>query len=211
MRFRFTPALEQLGDRVNPSTLATAPFDVWDYTPTMTRQITIVEDLSEDGEHRTTLEGQECLVFFLGGIPSAEPVDVPKYWVFGTEVPGGSSGTTVPRRNLVTLHSADLNNDGLITFRDQVVSLAGGADQVQQGLFIAKQLSLRDRAPYGIRLVFDESERAGPFFNFTSSRLRHDSGNNPADYGGTHILYQDVVIPQADPYVFALDARASGM
>lgn len=119
MRFRFTPALEQLGDRVNPSTLATAPLDAWDYTPTMTRQITIVQDLCEDGARRTTLEGQECLVFFLGGIPSAQPADMPQ------------------RRNLVTLHSAD--------------------------------------------------------------------------YSGTHILYQDVVIPQADPYVFALDARASGM
>ena len=36
-------------------------------------------------EAGTILEGHECLVFYLGGIPSSDAA--PKYWVFGTEVP----------------------------------------------------------------------------------------------------------------------------
>jgi hypothetical protein len=154
---RFAPRLEPLDDRVNPSALAGATPGVGDYTPTTTRQITIVEDLQVGRPGLMTLEGQECLVFFLGGIPSAEPTGGPKYWVFGTEVPGVDADDSAPRRrNLVTLHSMD-NSNGPIPFRDV---------------------------------------------------------NDPARYSGTHVLYQDFVIPVnqvVGPYVFVLDGRGSGM
>jgi hypothetical protein len=40
------------------------------------------------GQH--ILEGQECLVFYLGGAPSES---LPQYWVFGTELPEAQVST----------------------------------------------------------------------------------------------------------------------
>src|SRR5687767_12026094 len=45
----------------------------------------ILENVVEVFDRPATLEGHECLVFFLGGIPSADAV--PNDWVFGTELP----------------------------------------------------------------------------------------------------------------------------
>lgn len=59
MQNRFTPILESLGDRVNPSTVT--DLDVVVYAG---------RDVSETS---TTLEGQECLVFYLGGIKTSDP------------------------------------------------------------------------------------------------------------------------------------------
>jgi hypothetical protein len=92
------------------------------------------------------LEGHQCLVFYTGGIPSAE---APQYWVFGTELPSnttslihhrtfsivdrsalGGDAEEVRRRNPITTLSFDLD-------------LPGSAAEVQGWLLIAKQQALR--------------------------------------------------------------------
>ena len=75
-----------------------------------------------------TLEGQQCLVFFLGGVqePATDwlvhldrQTSTPKYWVFGTELPqsGDTAGQTVQNRQsdlgfVVRLVEVDTGDSG---------------------------------------------------------------------------------------------------
>jgi hypothetical protein len=68
MKTRFPLSLESLHERLNLSPMI----------PTeQTRQVSVVVDMSP--------EGDESLVFFLGGVPSSDTV--PSEYVFGTELP----------------------------------------------------------------------------------------------------------------------------
>jgi hypothetical protein len=74
MRFgdgnRFRPALESLADRINPSTLVPTSdgADSQELIAIYTRSGSVAAHPADEGT--TTLEGHECLVFYLGGLPS---------------------------------------------------------------------------------------------------------------------------------------------
>jgi hypothetical protein len=101
MRTRFTPSLEMLGDRLTPSTLLPAE---------QTRQVSVVVDMSPES-------GDECLVFFLGGIPSGE---VPEY-VYGTELPDADA--PLRHRTFALVDRTGLAADGVVLLAS---SLPGG-------------------------------------------------------------------------------------
>jgi hypothetical protein len=204
------------------------------------RVTAVVVDPSPVAGEAHILEGHHCLVFYLGGIPSSEPV--PQYWVFGTELPPDANAQVrhrtfpvVDRSQVVLSPLADLasplsgDDSESLRRRNQVTTLsmdvgrAGSVAQVQGALFITKQRA----SPSA-----DEG-RVGPFFNFQGRRLDPSAADgapgpsillrrlaNPSlpdggTYAGTHILYQDIFIPAATgegagPYVFAQDGRATG-
>ena len=134
------------------------------------------------------LEGHQCLVFYTGGIPSAEAL--PQYWVFGTELPSdttspihhrtfsivdrsplGGDAEDARRRNQITTHSFDLERPG-------------NAAEVQGWLLIAKQQALRSTG--GEMGLTDspgtEEARVGPFFEFEAERLNRSETDGGRKY-----------------------------
>jgi hypothetical protein len=183
----------------------------------------------------TTLEGHECLVFFLGGVPSSEVV--PKYWVFGTELPQ-IADTQIRHRMFAIVDRTQMATEAVAILTS---SLPGSDAQLARRNLVTTHSFDLDRPG-----STSEQDRVGPFFEFTSKRLQPSAAGggstfkilfatqtleiDPADgdasgitvvlqrlanpsipYEGTHVLYQDIFIPAAEPIALARDAKSSGM
>ena len=243
MRTRFTPSLESLGARLTPSTWNPTTSQtrqitiVQELAPPGDDFGLLLETLDENGklgstqvtgritgvavdplsEGPATLEGKECLVFFLGAVPSES---LPNDWVFGTELPkahsselqgwlliakqqagDGDPGLTeepsVARIN-PNLIDADFNFDAVDSPH---TSSAAGDGRAYKMLFAPLVIDLDNRG--------DTRDASAPTI------LLQRLANPTIPDAGTHVLYQDIVIPpqaggSEGPFVFAQDPRSTG-
>jgi hypothetical protein len=118
MKTRFTPSLETLGERLTPSPLLPAE---------QTRQVSVVVDMSPES-------GDECLVFFLGGIPSGA---APEY-VYGTELPDADAA--VRHRLFSVVDRTQMATDGVVLLASSIPG--GDAEAARRTLVTTLSMDL---------------------------------------------------------------------
>jgi hypothetical protein len=179
MQTRFRPSLETLGERLNLSAATPVDLDVIVYSG---RELSV----DREGEYSwaylvkrvlasspATLEGHECLVFYLGGIPSSDAAL--QYWVFGTELPPDATEqlrhrafAVVDRTQFVVWPLADLTSSQSV---DESAS-------VRRRNHVTTHSFDLDRPGSAAEV----QDRVGPFYQFTSSRLQPSAAADGTRY-----------------------------